>query len=352
MNGIIYLEDGTLYEGEGFGAKGTVVGELVFNTTMVGYQEVLEDSSNAGLILNMTYPWIGNYGVLERDKKAYAKGIIVKEINDKPSNYKCDKSLVEYMEENGIVGVSNVDTRAITKKIRKIGAVKCVISNEELSLEQLKEKINEEIKAESVEECSAKSIEKIAGKELNIGILDLGQKDRVLEVLEGKEIGFTVFPYSSTKEEIDKEAVDGIVITNGPGVAGEMASVVETVASLMNEYPIFGTSLGHEIIALAAGAKVEKMNYGHRGANHGVYDYSQERAFIVPQNHGYVVVESSLAGLDLEVTHVNLNDATVEGIKHKSLPVSSIQFDLEKESDLFNTSYILNSFVDSIKEGK
>ncbi|MDO5707103.1 MAG: glutamine-hydrolyzing carbamoyl-phosphate synthase small subunit [Andreesenia angusta] len=352
MSGIIYLEDGTIYKGEGFGAKGTIVGELDFNTSMIGYQEVLEDSSNAGLILNMTYPWIGNYGVKDSGKKAYAKGIIVKAVTEEPSNYECNKTLIEYMKERGIVGIKDVDTRAITRKIRRDNVMKCVITNEDLSEEELKERIKEDIEYNLIEECSIKEIEKIEGNDLNIGILDLGQKDRVLEVLEGKNLGFTLFPYNTTKKEIDKEKVDAIIVTNGPGLASEMVDTIETVKELAKDYAIFGISLGHQIISIALGAKVRKMTYGHRGSNHGVYDYNKNRAFIVPQNHGYVIDENSLAGLDLKVSHINLNDSTIEGIEHNSLNIQSIQFELEKESDLANTSYILNSFIDSIREGK
>lgn len=348
MSGTIYLEDGTIYKGEGFGAKGTVVGELDFNTTMIGYQEILEDSSNAGLVLNMTYPWIGNYGVKDEGKKAYAKGIIVKTVTEEPSNYDCNKSLVDYMKERGIVGVKNVDTRAITRKIRRDNVMKCVITNEDLSIEELKEKIKEEVNFDLVEECSVKEIEKIDG-EMNIGILDLGEKDKVLNALEGKGLGFTVFPYNSSKEDIDKENVDAVIITNGPGVADDMDGIAETVKELAESCPVFGISLGHQLIAKALGAKVRKMTYGHRGTNHGVYDYNKKRAFIVPQNHGYVVDENSLSGLDVTVTHINLNDSTIEGMEHNSKNIVSIQFDLEKKSDLENTSYIIDSFIDSIK---
>ncbi len=352
MNGIIFLEDGTIYRGKGFGAVGTAVGELVFNTTMIGYQQVLEDSSCAGFVLNMTYPSMGSYGVKDEGRKSFAKGMVVKDLIDEPSNYECNKNLEDYLKERNIVGVKNVDTRAITRKIRKDGVMKCVISTEPLTQDELEEKVKEDVKYDYVEEFSVKSIEKIEGKELNIGILDLGQKDDVLRVLEGKDYGFTIFPYNSTKEEIDKENIDGLIVTNGPGIATEKTDIVEEVKKLIQEYPTFGISLGHQVIALASGAEVKKMHHGHRGWNHGIYDYNKERAFIVPQNHGYVVDENSLAGLDLEVSHINLNDSTVEGLKSTKLNVSSIQFELEKESELANTSYILFSFIDSLKEGK
>lgn len=349
MNGLIYLEDGTIYKGEGFGATGTVVGELDFNTTMIGYQEILEDSSNAGLILNMTYPWIGNYGIKDKNRKAYAKGIIVKEVTEEPSNYDCNKTIIEYMVEKNIVGIKNVDTRAITRKIRKDNVMKCVITNENLTIEELQEKIKEDINFNIIDECSVKEIERIEGNK-NIGILDLGEKDKVLKVLKEKKLGFTIFPYNTKKEDIEKENIDCLIITNGPGVANDMDEEVEKIKYLSKNYPIFGISLGHQLIARALGAKIRKMTYGHRGSNHGVYDYKKERAFIVPQNHGYVIDENSLSGIDIKVTHLNLNDSTIEGIEHNSKNIKSIQFDLEEKSGIENTFYIIEAFIDSIKE--
>ena len=355
MGGVIYLEDGTLYRGEGFGASGTAVGEVVFNTTMVGYQHVLEDTSSSGLILNMTYPSMGSYGVKDEGRKSFVKGMIAKMVVDEPSNYECNKSLDDYLKERNIVGVKGVDTRAITKKIRKDGVMKCVISNEDISEDELKERIKDSLKHDYILDFSIKEIERIKGKELNIGILDLGQKDDVLKVLKNRDLGYTIFPYNVTKDEVSKEKIDGLIITNGPGMAEKKETIdgiVELVKSLITEYPTFGVSLGHQIIALACGAKVKKMKYGHRGWNHGVYDYEKKRAFIVPQNHGYVVDEDSLAGLDFEVSHLNLNDSTIEGLKHTKLNVRTIQFELQEEDEIDNTSYILNSFVDSLKEEK
>lgn len=355
MNGIIYLEDGTVYFGNGFGAKGTTVGELVFNTAMIGYQEVLEDPSNAGNIVNMTYPWIGNYGIRDREESSsvHTKGVVVKYVNDNPSNYKSVSNLNEYMVEKGIVGVSGVDTRAITKKLRKSGVLKCVITNEELSVAELEKMVKEtEVKSDFVADCSVKSIEKIEGKELNIGVLDLGDKIKVLESLKQKGYGVTVFPYDSDIETIDAEKVDGMIISSGPGSIDRIAELSKTAKAIAESYPTFGISLGHQLLATAFGAVVEKMSYGHRGGNHAVYDYGKDRAYIVPQNHGYVVNRESLDKTELKVTHENLNDNTVEGLKHSSLKMSSIQFDIELESDLENTSYLLNDFIDTVKEGK
>lgn len=354
MNGIIYLEDGTVYFGKGFGACGTTVGELVFNTAMIGYQEVLEDPSNAGLVVNMTYPWIGNYGIREgKDTAVHTKGLIAKYVNDEPSNHKSIKSLQDYMVEKGIVGVSGVDTRAITKKIRKSGTLKCVITNEELSVAELEKRVKEtEIKSDFVSECSAKAIEKIDGSELNIGVLDLGDKDNVVKALSQKGYSVTVFPYNSGIETIKAENVDGMIISGGPGSAESISEITDTVKAIAQSCPTFGIALGHQLLAKAFGAKVEKMSYGHRGGNHAVYDFGRERAYIVPQNHGYVVDKESLENTELEITHENLNDSTVEGLKHSKLKVKSIQFELEMESDLENTSYLLNDFIDTVKEGK
>lgn len=354
MNGIIYLEDGTVYFGKGFGACGTTVGELVFNTAMIGYQEVLEDPSNAGLIVNMTYPWIGNYGIREgKDSKVHTKGLIAKYVNGNPSNHKSIKNLEEYMVEKGIVGVSGVDTRAITKKIRRSGTLKCVITNEELSVAELEKRVKEaEVKTDFVSECSVEAVEKIAGSELNLGILDLGDKDNIVKVLGQKGYNVTVFPYNSSIETIKAENIDGMIISGGPGSAESISEISNTVKEIAQSYPTFGIALGHQLLAKSFGAQVDKMSYGHRGGNHAVYDFGRERAYIVPQNHGYVVNKESLANTELEITHENLNDNTVEGLKHSSLKIQSIQFELEMESDLENTSYLLNDFIDTVKEGK
>lgn len=355
MNGIIYLEDGTVYFGKGFGARGTTVGELVFNTAMIGYQEVLEDPSNAGNIVNMTYPWIGNYGIRDR-KSSYSvhtKGLIAKYVNGDPSNHKSVKSLEDYMVEKGIVGVSGVDTRAITKKIRKSGTLKCVITNEEFSVAELEKMVKEtKIESDFVAECSVESVEKIDGAELNIGILDLGDKEKIVESLSQKGYGMTIFPYNSDMDTIKAEAVDGMIISGGPGSVNSIEEITSTAKEIAENYPTFGIALGHQLLAKAFGATVDKMSYGHRGGNHAVYDFGKDRGYIVPQNHGYVVNKESLEKTELKITHENLNDNTVEGLKHSSLKMSSIQFELELESDLENTSYLLNDFIDTVKEGK
>lgn len=349
MKGILYLEDGTIYEGEGFGKIGTSVGELVFNTCMTGYQEVLTDPSYAGQIINMTYPLIGNYGTNSfenESEKVYAKGFVVKSVSNNPSNYMNEASLDEMLKNMNIVGIYNVDTRAITKKIRNIGAMKCVISNEEFSLEKLKEIMdNTELSKSYVEEVSPKEIKHIPGTGFKVALMDFGAKQNIIENLKQRNCDITIFPYNATYNDIMEIKPDGLFLSNGPGDPKAIPETIETVKHLMKSLPTFGICLGHQILALAVGGDTYKLKFGHRGGNHGIYDIERDKAYITSQNHGYAVDEKSIENKGMIVTHRNLNDNTVEGMKHKSLPVFSVQFHPEGAPGPIDTAYLFDKFL-------
>ena len=350
MNGILYLEDGTVYSGRCFGKHGTAVGELVFNTSMTGYGEILTDPSYAGQIINMTYPLIGNYGVNEKhleSKKIYARGLVVSSICMNPSNYTSEETVSSMLEEMNIIGIEAVDTRSITKKIRNKGTMRCVISSEDLTIRQLQSYFeNIEYPNKFVQEVSTKESYHIEGKGHKVVLMDFGAKKNIVECLKSRGCDITVVPYNTTFEEIMKINPDGVMLSNGPGDPKDVPEVVETVKKIVKVKPTFGICLGHQILALAFGGDTYKMKFGHRGGNHGVYDIERDRAFITSQNHGYAVNENSIKDKDLMVTHINLNDKTVEGMKHKTLPVFSVQFHPEGAPGPWDTDYLFDKFME------
>ncbi|MCT4620917.1 MAG: glutamine-hydrolyzing carbamoyl-phosphate synthase small subunit [Marinisporobacter sp.] len=354
MNGILYLEDGTVYKGKGFGKKGTSIGELVFNTSITGYQEILTDPSYAGQIITMTYPLIGNYGVnsVENESsKVYAKGFITKSIEQNPSNYMSEQTLEEMLENMGIVGICDVDTRSITKRIRNQGALKCVISNEDLSIEELEKILKEEkLKEDWMKEVGTQKVIHIPGNGPKIAVMDFGIKKNILNNLQYRNCDITVFPYNTTYEEIMNINPEGVLLSNGPGNPEEATEAVETIKKIIKKVPTFGICMGHQVLALAVGGKTYKMKYGHRGGNHGVYDIKRDRAYITSQNHGYAVDRKSIEESGMEITHINLNDDTVEGMKHKELPVFSVQFHPEGAPGPTDSTYLFDKFIDQLKE--
>ncbi|WP_027623312.1 glutamine-hydrolyzing carbamoyl-phosphate synthase small subunit [Clostridium lundense] len=348
MKGLLYLEDGTIYIGEGIGKKGTSVGELVFNTSTTGYEEVLTDPSYAGQVINMCYPFIGNYGVNNAHKessRSYARGIVVKSICDTPSNYLSQKSLNEFLKEENIVGVCGLDTRSITKKIRNFGSMKCVISNEDLSIHEIKEIMLSQGKENLVQQVSVDCTRHIKGEAVKIAVLDFGVKKSIIKDLTKRGCEVTIFPYNSFYDEIMSINPDGVLLSNGPGDPKDVLHSVQEVKKLIDKVPIFGVCLGHQILTLALGGNTYKMKFGHRGGNHGVYDIEKDKAYITSQNHGYAVEAESLKDLDVVVTHINLNDRTIEGIRHKSLPVFSVQFHPEGAPGPTDTSYLFDKFI-------
>ncbi|MDK2917881.1 MAG: carbamoyl-phosphate synthase small subunit [Candidatus Petromonas sp.] len=353
MDGILYLEDGSIYKGKGFGHKGTSVGELVFNTSMTGYEEILTDPSYAGQIITMTYPLIGNYGVNNMEKqsdKIHAKGFVVKSISKTPSNYMSEHDIDEMLKKMNIVGVYDVDTRSITKKIRTAGTLKCVISNEELPMYELEKYLKENDKKDDwMKKVGTKQVYHISGIGPTIALMDFGVKKNIINNLIKRKCNITVFPYNTSYEEIMNINPDGVLLSNGPGDPTQAEEAIEVVKKLINKIPTFGICLGHQILAIALGGKTYKMKYGHRGGNHGVFDIEKDKAYITSQNHGYCVDSKSMMDRGMIITHKNLNDDTVEGMKHKELPVFSIQFHPEGAPGPEDSAYLFDKFIDVVE---
>ena len=361
--GMIYLEDGTVLKGKCFGAVKTAVGELVFNTVMTGYQELLTDPTYKGQIINMTYPIIGNYGVSNVDNESdniHAFGLVVKDICDEPSNSMCTKTLDQWMKEHDVPGVAGVDTRQITKKIRNNGTIKCLISTEGISISEAKKLCAEaELKEDWMKETAVaeKTIlgptAKIAEEPLDIAVIDFGIKQHNVDFLREKNCRLTLYPYGTEAEEIIADDPDGIFLTTGPGNPEEAVEAIEEVKTLIaeSELPMFGIGLGHQILTIALGGSTYKLKYGHRGGNHGVYDKETKRAYKTSQNHGYAVNHDRIILKGMEVTHLNLNDGTVEGMEHRDLPIFSTQFHPEAKHNANDSGYLFDKFISMMKEG-
>ncbi|MBC2607985.1 glutamine-hydrolyzing carbamoyl-phosphate synthase small subunit [Pelagicoccus albus] len=353
QTGVLALEDGSVFRGVAFGAKKTVVGEAVFNTSMTGYQEILTDPSYYGQIITMTAPMIGNYGVNEEDieaDKPMCTGFVVRELSPIASNWRSTATLPEYLEKHGIPGLEGIDTRALTKKLRVSGAMKCCISTEDISDEEAVQRAKDWegiVGADYVKEvtCAATYVygPKEAGWPYNptrstirkparereifkIAALDLGAKKSIFRELAFHGFEVHVFPATSTVEEIKAINPDGVFLSNGPGDPEPVTYVHETVRGLMNDYPVFGICLGHQIITHAIGAKTYKLKFGHRGGNQPVKNFETDFVAITAHNHGFATSEEGLAECGAEITEVNLNDNTIAGIKLKDKPVFSVQY--------------------------
>ena len=362
MEGLIYLEDGTVFKGKGFGFKGTAVGELVFNTSMTGYQEILTDPSYKGQIITMTYPLIGNYGISEHDNESegiHAFGLVIKDLCDAPSNSNCIMTLDQWLADQEIPGVYGVDTRQITKKIRKNGTVKCLISTEGISISEAREKcMAGTLRGDWMKEVSVKektllgSTAETDDKPYKVAVLDYGVKRHILKYLRERNCDLTVYPYGTAAEDILADSPDGIFLTNGPGDPEEAVEAIEEIRKLISrsEIPMFGICMGHQLLALALGGRTYKLKYGHRGGNHGVYDKDTKRSCITSQNHGYAVKLESIILKGMEVTHLNLNDGTVEGMEHRDLPIFSVQFHPEASPGPNDSGYLFDKFIGMMKE--
>lgn len=353
MAGMIYLSDGTVYRGQGFGYRGTTVGELVFNTSMTGYQEILTDPSYAGQIINMTYPLIGNYGISDEEwesEKIFAEGLIVKNVSQTPSNYKCKMTLNDWLVEMKIPGIFDVDTRSITRKIRNEGTVKCVISNEDISISEA-EKLcqSKELRQDYMKSVGTKERIHIEGTGKKVAIMDFGIKKNIVESLKKRNCDIYVFPYGSTFEDIMAVNPEGVVLSNGPGDPKETTEAIEQIKRMIGVIPMLGICMGHQVLALAFGGDTYKLKYGHRGGNHGVYDKDTSKSYITSQNHGYAVLAESVILKGMDVTHINLNDGTVEGMRHNQDPVFSVQFHPEASPGPRDTAYLFERFMEMMK---
>lgn len=365
VKALIALEDGTVFEGVSFGACGKRCGEIVFNTSMTGYQEILTDPSYKGQIVTMTYPLIGNYGVNPADaesRKPFIEGLIVKECSRIASNWRSQKSLSEYLKENNIIGIEGIDTRALTRHIRLKGAMCAVISTEDVDEERLIKKAKDspsligrdlvkEVTCTKTYEWRENSKLKTQNSKLyKVVVIDCGVKFNILRMLEECECQVIVVSAKTKAEQILNMKPDGILLSNGPGDPAGVPYVVKTVKKLLKKLPIFGICLGHQILGLALGGKTYKLKFGHHGGNHPVKDLKTGKAAITAQNHGFCVDINSLNNADIEVTHINLNDNTLEGMKHKKLPVFSVQFHPEASPGPHDAGYLFKRFMDMMEK--
>ncbi len=358
MKAKLALEDGTIFNGYAFGASGERCGEVVFNTSMAGYQEILTDPSYKGQIVTMTYPLIGNYGVNSEDvesAKPYVEGFVVRERSSLASNWRCEKPLDEYLSENNIIGIEGIDTRALTRHIRLQGAMKAVISTDDSDDQRLTKKAKESeglVGRDLVREVTSDKTWSWNEKgKYKVMVIDCGVKFNMLRELASRGCHVVIVPPKTTTEQILKAKPDGLLLSNGPGDPDGVPYVVDTVKELLGKVPIFGICFGHQMLGLAMGGKTFKLKFGHHGANHPVKDLKTGKVHITVQNHGFCVDIDSLSNQDVEITHINLNDNTMEGLRHKKLPVFSVQFHPEAGPGPHDSKYLFDEFLKMIKKG-
>ncbi|MBY9076992.1 glutamine-hydrolyzing carbamoyl-phosphate synthase small subunit [Paenibacillus sp. HN-1] len=358
MQARLLLQDGTLFTGTAFGAEGEKTGEVVFNTGITGYQEVLSDPSYCGQIVTMTYPLIGNYGITRDDFESvrpFVHGFVVRRHESVPSNWRAEYSVDDLLKEYGIPGISDIDTRMLTRIIRHYGTMKAIITTSNKPVQELMEMMNDTTIAElrnQVARTSTASAYSSPGTKEKIVLVDYGAKTGILRELNNRGCDVIVVPHNVTADEIRRINPDGILLSNGPGDPKDVPYAAKTIAELLGDYPIFGICLGHQLFALACGADTEKLKFGHRGGNHPVKELESGRCYITSQNHGYTVNEESVKSTELEITHINNNDKTIEGLKHKRFPAFSVQYHPEAAPGPHDSGYLFDRFLEMIAQHK
>ena len=351
--GKLVFKDGSVFEGTLYG-KRNAVGEVVFTTGMSGYQETLTDPSFCGQIVVMTYPLIGNYGcnaMFNQNKKSFFQGFVIGEICDTPSNWRSEETLEQFLEAQDVPALVGVDTRAITRKIRDNGVMQGVIVPAEMPQEEVEALLNTPAVHNQVEQVTTKEVYTLGDGKYNIAVLDFGIKQNIINFLLSFDARLTVFPAFTSPEEVKACNPDGVFLSNGPGDPSDLPEIIENIKQLMGKCPIFGICLGQQLMALANGAKTYKMKFGHRGVNQPVKDLRSGRIYISSQNHGYAVDEKSLAGKDIQVSHVSMNDGTVEGLEYTKHPSFSVQYHPEACPGPGGHDYLFKHFVD-LMEGR
>ncbi|MCR5447094.1 MAG: glutamine-hydrolyzing carbamoyl-phosphate synthase small subunit [Schwartzia sp.] len=347
MNGKLILEDGTVFNGKLLNNM-KATGEVVFNTGMTGYQEILTDPSYCRQIVTLTYPLIGNYGIADifmQSRKSFVNGFIIGELCDNGSNWHLETELSDFLTRQGIPCLYDVDTRAVTKHIRAAGTMKGIIVPEDAAKTEIDELFAVPIKKEVVSEATTPNVYKMENNGPHVVVMDFGIKQNILDSLHQWGCDLTIVPSNTTAEEIMNLNPDGIFLSNGPGDPKDIPDVIENVKKLIGKKPMFGICLGHQILGLALGANTYKLKFGHRGSNQPVKNLETGRVYITSQNHGYAVDEASLEGLPLKVTHRSINDGTVEGMRHTKLPIFSVQFHPEASPGPTDNTYLFDQFV-------
>ncbi|MBW2411203.1 MAG: glutamine-hydrolyzing carbamoyl-phosphate synthase small subunit [Deltaproteobacteria bacterium] len=364
MKARLILSDGILFEGLSLGAPGTTIGEVVFNTAMTGYQEILTDPSYHFQLVVMTYPQIGNYGVNPKDfesRRIYAAGFIIREYSPIVSHWQANKSLDDYLKNYGVVGISEVDTRALTRHLRDQGAQMGLITTSEEPLEILVARLRGSprlVGRDIASEVTTATYyqwpleEELSPKQepsFKVAVYDFGVKYSILRALYLHGCELRVFPARTPPETVLEWDPDGIFLSNGPGDPEPLTYAVDTVRYLLGKKPIFGICLGHQILGLALGGKTTKLKFGHHGANHPVICLPTGAVEITSQNHGFIVAADSLPHAHVEITHINLNDETLEGFRHKSLPAFSVQYHPESAPGPHDSRYLFEQFLNDMK---
>ncbi len=351
LNSLLVLQDGTYFEGIAFGAEGEALGEVVFNTAMTGYQEILTDPSYNGQMVAMTYPLIGNCGFNGEDvesAKPWVRGFIVKELCEYPSNWRCTLTPQEYFQKNNIVGIMDVDTRQLTHHLRNHGSLYGIISTsckDVLSLAAKAQRFSLN-KYNLVAQVSTEKLKHIMGKGPRIVLLDLGVKKSILCLLKKMDCEVYIMPWNTTSREIMALNPDGILLSNGPGDPAGLEEVIKTVSEIIGYKPILGLCLGHQILGIALGGRTYKLKFGHHGAGHPVKNLKNNRIYITSQNHSYALDDNISS--DIIITHRNINDQTVEGFIHRNYPIIGLQFHPENPSDPLETGNEFQEFMDYV----
>lgn len=377
MKAILALEDGRTFECRSFTGSGETWGEVVFNTSMTGYQEVLTDPSYSGQIVSMTYPLVGNYGVNDEDVESdriQVAGFLVREYQDIPSNYRSTSSLAEYLKEQGVLGLEELDTRALTRHIRKAGAMRAFMSTEDLEplacverARQIPQMVGQDLAQEVTtrapycwidgkpifgqqgEMALNRNIWKHKGEKLRVAVFDFGIKYNILRCLEQTGFEVVVVPAATRADVIRAMEPDGVFLSNGPGDPEPVTYAIETIRALLGHVPMFGICLGHQLLGLALGGRTFKLKFGHRGANQPVKNLITGRVEITSQNHGFAVDIDSLKGKNVEITHINLNDNTLEGFRHREYPIFTAQYHPEASPGPHDAKYLFDEFKTMIR---
>ncbi len=358
MKRKLVLENGMEFIGLGFGSKDEKVAEIVFNTSMVGYQEILSDPSYCDQFVVMSYPLIGNYGLTDEDyesKNIFMSGFIVREYNDIPSNFRYTRTLSDVMEENGVVGISEIDTRMLVRIIRDYGSMKAFICDIDKTKEYALSRIKDyQYSTNQVDKVSTKRVwySRTRNPLFNVVCVDCGCKLNIIRKLNEMGCNVVVVPYNTTKEEILKYHPDGLFLSNGPGDPENVVPVINLVREFKGKVPILGICLGHQIIGLAYGAKTYKMKFGHRGANHPVRDLETDKVEITSQNHSYAIVKESLEKTGLTLTHVNILDGEAEGMNDEKNFLMCVQYHPESAAGPEDSTYLFTRFKHMMKEWK
>lgn len=360
MNATLILANGAVFRGRSIGSPSDRICEMVFNTSMTGYQEILTDPSYAGQGIVMSYPLIGNYGVNSEDSESerpWAEALVVRHLSSRGSNFRCEGTLDEYLQQHNITGIEGVDTRALTRILRSEGTMNGMITcAEHFSMEDSLQKIRAYRVEGTVEQVSRKEAQvfpAIGEPSLHVALMDYGVKENMISCLCRRGCQVTVFPAHTPAETLLSGGFDGVMLSNGPGDPADNREIIEEVRKLYaSSLPLFAVCLGHQLLALAAGFQTRKMRFGHRGGNHPVKDLAAGRAFITSQNHGYVVTAESVDSAIARVSHINVNEGSVEGLVYTRPDCFTVQFHPEASPGPMDTEYLFDRFVTSMNQHK